>query len=116
MVKRGASGWGGPAFAKVTLVEQYAGKRRQLEAIGATDAQKADVFNHLYAFFARYYDAGDVIPRRFYGSRESYAVPWNGEEILRLSRALATSNSEGSATAPGRQPPATTASAPWRTA
>lgn len=71
-----------PAFAKVKLVEQYAGKRRQLAVVQATDAQKADVFNHLYAFFARYYDAGDFIPRRFYGSRESYAVPYNGEEVL----------------------------------
>lgn len=40
------------------------------------------MFNHLYAFFRRYYDDGDFIPRRFYGSRESYAVPYNGEEVL----------------------------------
>jgi adenine-specific DNA-methyltransferase len=41
------------------------------------------VFNHLYAFFSRYYESGDFIPKRFYGSnRERYAVPYNGEETF----------------------------------
>lgn len=71
-----------PTFANAKLVRDYAAKRKQLEAIEASEVQKAEVFNHLYAFFRRYYDDGDFIPRRFYGSRESYAVPYNGEEVL----------------------------------
>jgi len=32
--------------------------------------------------FSRYYEAGDFIPKRRYGAREAYAVPYNGEEVL----------------------------------
>ena len=71
-----------PTYANAKLVKDYSAKRKQVEAIEATEAQKAEVFNHLYTFFRRYYDEGDFIPRRFYGARESYAVPYNGEEVL----------------------------------
>lgn len=71
-----------PTYANAKLVKDYAAKQKQLEAIEATESQKAEVFNHLYTFFRRYYDEGDFIPRRFYGARESYAVPYNGEEAL----------------------------------
>ncbi len=64
------------------LLDRYEGRRRQLASIEATEAQKAAVFNHLYAFFSRYYEAGDFIPRRRYGAREAYAVPYNGEETF----------------------------------
>ena len=47
-----------------------------------SEEQKAEVFNHLWAFFSRYYEAGDFIPKRRYGSRETYAVPYNGEEVF----------------------------------
>jgi adenine-specific DNA-methyltransferase len=60
------------------LLENYEAKRRQLQSVQATEAQRAEVFNHLYAFFSRYYEAGDFIPRRRYGARESYAVPYGG--------------------------------------
>ena len=62
------------------IIQKYEETRQQAQAISATEEQKADVFNHLYAFFSRYYEDGDFIPRRRYGSRETYAVPYNGEE------------------------------------
>lgn len=64
------------------LITGYETKRQQLQSVKATEAQKAEVFNHLYAFFSRYYEAGDFIPRRRYGARETYAVPYNGEETF----------------------------------
>jgi adenine-specific DNA-methyltransferase len=64
------------------LLEAYEAKRRQLLSVQVSEAQKTEVFNHLYAFFSRYYEAGDFIPRRRYGAREAYAVPYNGEETL----------------------------------
>jgi adenine-specific DNA-methyltransferase len=64
------------------LLEEYVGKRRALQGLRASEAQQAEVFNHLYAFFSRYYESGDFIPRRRYGAREAYAVPYNGEEVL----------------------------------
>lgn len=64
------------------IIGDYEARRRQLESVQATEAQKAEVFNHLYAFFSRYYEAGDFIPRRRYSARETYAVPYNGEETF----------------------------------
>ena len=61
---------------------QYAEKWVKLKSIQASDSVQNDVFNHLYAFFSRYYDNGDFIPRRRYGVRETYSVPYNGEETI----------------------------------
>ncbi len=65
-----------------TLLQQYAAKREAIAALQASEAQQNEVFNHLYAFFHRYYEAGDFIPRHRYGTQESFAVPYNGEEVL----------------------------------
>jgi len=53
------------------------------EAGGATDLEelKAEIFNHVYTFFSRYYDDGDFLSRRRYSRRQKYAVPYNGEEV-----------------------------------
>lgn len=57
-----------------------------LDAIKNTASAEADVYDHLYRFFERYYDDGDFISRRYY-TRESsgraapFAVPYNGEEV-----------------------------------
>jgi adenine-specific DNA-methyltransferase len=65
-----------------TLFSDYEKVRHQLQATRATEEQKSEVFNHLYAFFSRYYESGDFIPRRRYGVREAYAIPYNGEETF----------------------------------
>jgi adenine-specific DNA-methyltransferase len=62
------------------MVNDYEEKFKRLRGLLATENQKDDVFNHLHAFFSRYYDRGDFIARRFFGSRPHYAVPYNGEE------------------------------------
>jgi len=62
--------------------QKYEAARRRLEGAEAGEARKEEVFNHLYAFFSRYYEDGDFIPRRRYGARETYAVPYNGEEVF----------------------------------
>jgi adenine-specific DNA-methyltransferase len=47
---------------------------------------ESDLYNHLYAFFSRYYDRGDFIPQRRYSfardGRDTYAVPYSGEEVI----------------------------------
>ena len=45
------------------------------------EALEAAIFNHLYAFFSRYYQDGDFISKRRYSKRERYAIPYNGEEV-----------------------------------
>lgn len=42
---------------------------------------EADIFNHLYTFFSRYYDEGDFMSLRRYSKRDKYAIPYNGEEV-----------------------------------
>ena len=45
------------------------------------EALEAAIFNHLYAFFSRYYQDGDFISKRRYSKRQRYAIPYNGEEV-----------------------------------
>lgn len=45
------------------------------------EAHEAGIFNHLYAFFSRYYQDGDFISKRRYSKRQKYAIPYNGEEV-----------------------------------
>ncbi len=42
---------------------------------------EAEIFNHLYSFFSRYYDEGDFMSLRRYSKRDKYAIPYNGEEV-----------------------------------
>ncbi|MFH1858631.1 MAG: DNA methyltransferase, partial [Candidatus Omnitrophota bacterium] len=71
-----------PKYAQTKAVKEYAEACRRLETAKVSEAQRAEIFNQLYAFFARYYVEGDFIPRRFFGARPAYAVPYNGEEVL----------------------------------
>jgi adenine-specific DNA-methyltransferase len=56
------------------------------EAAKDTSRAEGEVYDHLYRFFERYYDAGDFMSRR-YLSRETsskaaaYAVPYDGSEV-----------------------------------
>ena len=44
---------------------------------------EADVYNHLAAFFARYYAEGDFVTQRRYsgGGRSAYLLPYDGEDV-----------------------------------
>ena len=44
-------------------------------------AAQATLYQHLYGFFSRYYDNGDIVSKRRYSRRERYAIPYNGEEV-----------------------------------
>ena len=57
-----------------------------LDAVKDTASSEADVYDHLYRFFERYYDRGDFISRRYYtretpGKAAPFTVPYNGEEV-----------------------------------
>ena len=55
----------------------------QQRTIGARSREslEADIFNHLFAFFSRYYQDGDFISKRRYSGQQRYAIPYNGEEV-----------------------------------
>ena len=56
--------------------------RARLESAGGAAAAdlEADIYNHLLAFFGRYYDEGDFISSRRYKG-DTYAIPYSGEEV-----------------------------------
>ncbi|MDP3396867.1 MAG: site-specific DNA-methyltransferase [Methanoregula sp.] len=44
---------------------------------------RRDIYNHINAFFSRYYDDGDFMSKRRRSSaKEEYSVPYNGEEVV----------------------------------
>jgi adenine-specific DNA-methyltransferase len=60
--------------------------RARYEAIKDSASSEAEIYDHLYRFFERYYDDGDFISRRYYtretpGKAAPFAVPYNGEEV-----------------------------------
>ena len=69
------------AYKETPLVQQYLKAKEKLGTPQSPDQRQDAVYNHLYTFFARYYDNGDFIPRRRYSQTERYAVPYNGQEV-----------------------------------
>lgn len=60
--------------------DEYENLKQQLTQGGDTEALQSEVFSHLLTFFSRYYDGGDFISKRRYKDN-SYAIPYNGEEV-----------------------------------
>ncbi len=77
-----SSGQPNPKYAETKAVREYTEARKRLTAVEVSEAQRAEVFNQLYAFFSRYYADGDFVPHRFSGARAAYMVPYNGEEVF----------------------------------
>jgi adenine-specific DNA-methyltransferase len=63
------------------LGKQYLTLRERAGKSKAAPELEAEIFNHLYAFFSRYYDEGDFMSLRRYSKRDKYAIPYNGEEV-----------------------------------
>lgn len=60
--------------------------RARYESMLDGASAEADVYDHLYRFFERYYDDGDFVSRRYYaresaGKAAPFAIPYNGEEV-----------------------------------
>jgi len=57
-----------------------------LDAVRNAETHEGDVYDNLYRFFERYYDAGDFMSRRYFaretdGKAAPYAVPYDGREV-----------------------------------
>ena len=63
------------------LGKEYLERKAKSAGGQGRDALEAAIFNHLYAFFSRYYQDGDFISKRRYSKRQRYAIPYNGEEV-----------------------------------
>lgn len=60
---------------------EYLELREKAAGAMSREAVETAIFNHLYAFFGRYYQDGDFISQRRYSRREKYCIPYNGEEV-----------------------------------
>ena len=63
------------------MAKEYLSAKARARASRSRDALEMDVYNHLYAFFNRYYHDGDFISKRRYSRKHRYAIPYNGEEV-----------------------------------
>jgi adenine-specific DNA-methyltransferase len=63
------------------LGKDYVALRERASGAKSSPELEAEIFNHLYAFFSRYYDDGDFMSLRRYSRRDKYAIPYNGEEV-----------------------------------
>lgn len=63
------------------LGKDYIALRSRAGGAKSSPELEAEIFNHLYAFFSRYYDDGDFMSLRRYSRRDKYAIPYNGEEV-----------------------------------
>jgi len=68
-------------FAKTKIGKEYLELKSQATGAKNRSSLEALIFNHLYAFFSRYYDSGDFMSKRRYSKKEKYAIPYNGEEV-----------------------------------
>ena len=69
------------SFHGTPLGQVYLEAKAAAEYRRSRQAVEADTYNHLFAFFSRYYQDGDFISRRRYGRNQRYAIPYNGEEV-----------------------------------
>jgi len=61
--------------------KEYLAALERAKSAKGREALEAAIYNHLYAFFSRYWQDGDFISKRRYSKRERYAIPYNGEEV-----------------------------------
>jgi adenine-specific DNA-methyltransferase len=60
--------------------------KARYESVLQNVTSEAEIYDHLYRFFERYYDTGDFLSRRYF-TRETeskaapFAIPYNGEEV-----------------------------------
>ena len=69
------------SFHNTPLGAAYLNARAKAAGARRREAVEIDIFNHLYAFFSRYYEDGDFISKRRYAKHQQYAIPYNGEEV-----------------------------------
>ncbi len=68
-------------YQETPLGEKYIlWRKRACHSLLAADVRR-DVYNHLYAFFGRYYQDGDFMPKRRYAWEHPYVVPYSGEDV-----------------------------------
>jgi len=68
-------------YHETQVGKAYLEAQQRARGSRAGEALEADIYNHLYTFFSRYWQDGDFISKRRYSRKERYAIPYNGEEV-----------------------------------
>lgn len=68
-------------YHDIPIGEKYLKLQRRTRGARSRATLEKDIFNHLFAFFSRYYQEGDFISKRRYSRQQRYAIPYNGEEV-----------------------------------
>jgi adenine-specific DNA-methyltransferase len=72
-----------PQFAETPLGKRYQAALDASRNAKKVERNEAEVYSHLYEFFSRHYEDGDFVTRRRRAAgRETYAIPYDGEEVL----------------------------------
>lgn len=69
------------SYQDTPVGQAYLQAKAAAEGSRSLAAVEVSIYNHLYAFFSRYYQDGDFISKRRYGRQQRYAIPYNGEEV-----------------------------------
>jgi adenine-specific DNA-methyltransferase len=69
-------------YTSTKLGKQYLDLKKKIAQYQIADELRNRVFNDLFMFFSRYYEDGDFISKRRYARNETYAIPYNGEEVV----------------------------------
>ena len=67
-------------FRESPIGKDYRDAQARVVGNSRADVEK-DIYNHLYAFFSRYYEDGDFISQQRSSRNQRYAIPYNGEEV-----------------------------------
>lgn len=62
--------------------KEYLALQEKAKSARSYETLETTIYNHLYAFFSRYYQDGDFISKRRYSKHNRYAIPYNGEEVM----------------------------------
>ncbi|MDD3694712.1 MAG: DNA methyltransferase [Lentisphaeria bacterium] len=72
-----------PCVADMPLGQKYNAAIKASQDKQSKEQVETEVYSHLYEFFSRYYEEGDFISRRRRkAGRETYAIPYDGEEVV----------------------------------
>lgn len=76
-----------PELKGTPIGKDYELARKQVQEGGGPLADDAQVYDHLYRFFSRYYDKGDFMSKRYFVSENDsraapYAIPYDGREVM----------------------------------